>query len=303
MRKILITGGAGFIGSALASILSKKNKVYVLDLKKQIKKNRNLIKNCKIISGDIANIDTFKKIEKNFDIIYHLAAKTSSAMSEKYPADCFKTNVNGTYNLTQWAQRFKPRSIVFTSSMSVYGKIANNVHENALCKPISNYGKSKLLGEKIIKDLSSKKTKVKILRLFNVYGPNQNFDNLKQGMLSIYLAQIFRKGKLTVTGSLNRYRDFIYIDDVVNGLVKCVNFKNHDTFNIGSGCRLKVKDLISLIFKKLELKSDKNIVVKKTSKSDTWGSYANIDRALQNNWKPKVDIISGLNNTIKNIKE
>ena len=88
--------------------------------------------------------------------------------------------------------------------MAVYGPNSKNIKESDNCEPISFYGMSKLIGEKIILKLLDKKINIKIFRLFNVYGPGQNFDNLVQGMLSIYLAQILKTKKVYVTGSLSR---------------------------------------------------------------------------------------------------
>ena len=122
-------------------------------------------------------------------------------------------------------------------------------------------------------------------------------------MLSIYLAQIFKKGKLTVTGSLKRYRDFIFIDDVITALTECKNFKNDNIFNIGNGIKIKVIDLILLLFKKLNLSSKNKILIKKSSIGDTWGSYANINRAKKYGWKPKTDINLGVEKTLKGIKK
>lgn len=303
MKNILITGGAGFIGSSLANILKKKNNVYILDLKKKIISQKKKLTGCKLISGDISDFHTFQKFNGKFDQIYHLAAKTSSAVSDIFPDKCYETNVLGTCNLMNWANKNKPEFMAFTSSMSVYGKLADNVDETQKSKPISTYGKSKKLGEEIIQNLSSKKINVKILRLFNVYGPNQDYKNLNQGMLSIYLAQVYYNKKVLVTGSLERYRDFVYIDDVISALINCKNFKKHNIFNIGSGRKTKVKDLIDIIFKKLNLDIHNKITVKKTSNNDTWGSYANINRALKNKWKPKINLNYGIDKTIMNIKE
>ena len=120
-------------------------------------------------------------------------------------------------------------------------------------------------------------------------------------MLSIYLAQIFKKKRVIVTGSLQRYRDFIFIDDVVKALEKCINFKKYEIYNIGTGVKTKVKDIIKLIFKRLNLTSKNNIILKKSSSGDTWGSYADIKRAVSSGWSPKTNIDLGLKKTIINI--
>ena len=124
--------------------------------------------------------------------------------------------------------------------MSIYGENSINASEKSATDPISFYGISKLAGEKILLKLDKKKTKLVILRLYNVYGPGQDFNNFKQGMLSIYLSQIYKFKKVNITGSVKRFRDFIYIDDVIEILGKFVTskVKSHIIYNMGTGKKL-----------------------------------------------------------------
>ncbi len=303
MKKALITGGAGFIGSSLALKLKSNYKVHIFDLKKKIKNMKINLKGCKFIIGDITKTSSFSKLDKDYDLVFHLAAKTSSSVAESRPNECFDHNVIGVYNLVNWVNKIKPKYLIFSSSMSVYGKIANKISETNICKPISVYGKSKLLGENILKLMTNIKTKLIILRLFNVYGPNQDFNNLKQGMLSIYLAQIYKRRKVLVTGSLDRYRDFVFVDDVVKALINFKKFKNRNIYNIGTGKKVKVKYLINKIFLCLKIAKKNKITISKSSFGDTWGSYANISKSINCGWFPKVNLESGLNKTIKNINK
>ena len=210
-KNILITGGAGFIGFNLYLKLLKTNNIYILDFEKKINQ-KPFKKNCKFIYGDIANKNIFKDLIKKkiiFDYIFHLAAEPSTFISEIKPTKCFKTNVLGTLNLFEYCKMMKPKNIIFSSSMAVYGKNSKNNSERSVPKPISHYGLSKLNGEKILLNLKNIGINVKIFRIFNAYGIYQDYNNPYQGMLSIYLSQIYRNSEVKVTGSLNRSRDFI----------------------------------------------------------------------------------------------
>ena len=303
MKKILIIGGSGFIGSSITKKLIKNSKIYILDIKKN--NNSKYLKKYiyKFIKGDISKPSTFNKIKLRFDVVYYLASKTSSKVSEDFPKGCFETNLDGTLNLFNWAIRYKPKKIIFTSSMSVYGENAENAKETDKCKPVSFYGISKLAGENILLKLKAYNIKIFIFRLFNVYGPGQNYKNLVQGMLSIYLAQAYKTKKVKVTGSLKRFRDFVFIDDVVNILTK--NLKYYDnkdnTYNVGTGKKTYVKSLLMLIFKSLKLKS--NIIIKKGHSGDTWGTYSNSNKLKKLGLTCNTLLKNGLDKTIKELKK
>ena len=220
-----------------------------------------------------------------------------------HPGDCLNTNVLGTLNLFQWAKIYKPKRIIFTSSMAVYGKNADSAKEDQKCKPSSIYGISKLSGEKILIKLRDINIQIIIMRLFNVYGPKQDFSNLKQGMLSIYLSQIFKKNRVKITGSLKRYRDFIFIDDVIDALTLNLPRKNSGIFNVGSGKPTKVYNLIRLIFSTLKIRISKNSIIQlKPHAGDTWGSFGNINKLKKYKWKPKFSLVKGLKKTILDLK-
>ncbi len=299
MKNILITGGAGFIGINLINKLKSKNNIYIVDLPKKINKNLKFLKNCKLIKKDISDKKTFEKFPKvKFDRVYHLAAKTSIRMGEENPDDCFKTNINGTKNLYEWCKIYKPKKLIFSSSMAVYGPSSKNIREDDNCEPISFYGMSKLIGERILLKLIDYKIKVIIFRLFNVYGPGQNFDNMIQGMLSIYLAQILKNKKVYVTGSLNRARDFIFIDDVINALISTKKKLDNNIFNIGSGKPTTVKNIINLLFNITNIK--KKIFIQKGHSGDTNISYANTSKIKKIGWRCETSISSGIDKTIRN---
>jgi UDP-glucose 4-epimerase len=301
MEKILITGGAGFIGLNLIKYLhKKKNKIYVIDLPKKIKKYKKKLNGCVLISGNIENENLFNKINKKVDTVYHLAAKCSTEASEKMPINCLKTNVLGTTNLFNWSIKNRPKKIVFTSSMAVYGKVASNAKENYNCKPISIYGISKLAGEMIVSKLESNLTKVIILRLFNVYGPGQDMKNIKQGMLSIYLSQILKHKKVFIKGSLNRFRDFVFIDDVISALTH--GFKKSNTYNVGFGKPYKVIDVIKILFNLTKNNFNKKkikFLIKHSG--DPWGNFANISKFKRIGWHPKFDLKFGAKETLKSV--
>ena len=305
MKKYLITGGAGFIGSHLIKKLKKrKSKIFILDLKSKIFKNKKKLEGCTLISGNISNRKIFKKINSKIDVVFHLAAKTSTAESQKKPLECIKTNINGTRNLCEWALKNKPKKIIFTSSMAVYGKISKNVNERKKLKPISVYGNTKKIGEETLLKIKNKGIQIIILRLFNVYGPQQDFLNLKQGMLSIYLYQIFKKQIVKVTGSLNRSRDLIFIDDVINALT--LRFPKNDNIiaNVGTGKPTKVIELIKKIFIQLKINFKLDKIIKlREHRGDTFSSYANNNLLKSFSWTPKVSLQDGLKYTIKDLRK
>lgn len=305
MKNILITGGAGFIGFNLYLKLSKKYCIYILDFKKKIIQ-KPFKKNCKFIFGNISNKNIFydlinKKVK--FEYIFHLAAETSTYTSELNPTKCFKTNVMGTLNLFEYCKIIKPKNLIFSSSMAVYGQNSINVSEKSIAQPISYYGLSKLTGEKILLNLIDIGINVKIFRIFNAYGIFQDYNNPHQGMLSIYLSQIYRNSYVTVTGSLNRSRDFIYIDDILSAFTSraILSYKKSNIFNLGSGIEVKVSELLKILF--INTKNKYNVIIGNKHSGDTNNSYANISLIKKTGWKNNISLKEGIKKVMVDLKK
>ena len=300
MKEILITGGAGFIGTNLTKKLVKKYKVTVLDLPKKIRHCQRF-KNVKYIHGDMSKVKTFDSLKTNFFKVFHFAAGTSSAESEKKKNYYLNSNIISVMNLYNWARKYKPKYIIFSSSMAVYGKEVNYLNENSDCNPCSFYGVTKLFGEKMLSNLSDYGIKILMLRLFNVYGPGQDLKNLKQGMLSIYLAQLINSNNLKVTGSKNRYRDFIYIDDVLNAFT-IIPKEKIEIFNVGTGKKTTVSEVIKLLTLSLKKNmADIKINYLKNDNFDILGSVANISKIKNIGWKPKNNLETGISKMLKSL--
>lgn len=243
---VLITGVAGFIGSSLAKkINSSEYKIYGVDDLSTGNKN-NLNDKIIFIKSDLSKKESLKLLPKKCDYIIHLAGQSSGEKSFYDPENDFNRNFITTYNLLSYAKKIKLKKFIFASSMSVYGNLKKiKAKENDKCKPLSNYGKHKLLAEKIIK--MQQDINYVIFRLFNVYGPGQNLKDLKQGMVSIYMAHMLNDKKILVKGSIDRKRDFIFINDINRIIIKSIKTKkfNNKIFNLGTGISTSVKYLLN----------------------------------------------------------
>ena len=162
------------------------------------------------------------------------------------------TNALSTVKLLKFAIHNKCKKFIYASTMSVYGSnVKEKVNEDAKLDPISFYAVGKIASEQYLKIYSEYGLNCSALRLFNVYGPGQNMSNLRQGMVSIFLEQALN-GKVVVKGDLNRFRDFIYIDDVVSAIVESTKFNDNKyrVMNIGTGIKTTVNELLHEIGKK-----------------------------------------------------
>lgn len=300
--KILITGGAGFIGTALAHKLQILGyNISLIDLESKFHSTH---KNFRQYALDIRDFKNFQNLrDEKFDFIFHLAAQTSSAISQENPELDVDTNVKGTLNTCNFARICEAKKIIFTSSMATYGNKKGIIKEQDSQTPLSNYGASKLSGERYIEMFKQFGIEHTIFRLFNVYGPGQDMWNLRQGMASIFMAQSLLGDTIQVTGSFERYRDFIYIDDVVNALVLGMQeYSNSQIYNVGSSEATSVKELIELI---IALHKGKKFKVLNIGghEGDQFGSVADISKILALGWKPEVCLKDGLNKMLEYAKE
>ena len=248
--KILITGVAGFIGSKVAeSFIKKGHEVTGVDDLSQGNIN-NIPKTISFINYDLSDPKILNKLPKNCDYILHLAGQSSSEISFDNPVDDLKKNSISTLNLIKYGISKKVKKFLFASSMSIYGNVPDRpISERFTPSPISCYGLSKLTSESYLEIFKNKLPYIN-LRMFNVYGPGQDLNNLRQGMVSIFLAQAITKGKVHVKGSLNRFRDFIYIDDVVDSWYTLTfNGIKNMSINVGTGNKTSVKTLLDTIKK------------------------------------------------------
>lgn len=274
--KILVTGIAGFIASNISiKLLELGHTVIGIDDLSNGKKS-NIPHGCKFIKLDLSNYKALSKIKTKFDQIYHLAGQSSGEKSFENPENDLKKNTLTTLNLIKFARKSGVKKILYASSQSVYGKVENkSIKENHITKPLSCYGVSKLASENYL-SLFKNDLNYIVFRINNVYGFGQDLKNLKQGMVSIYLAQALKNKKILVKGSLSRFRDFVHIDDVVDCWIKAsINDKiKNTTFNLATGKKTTVKQILKIICN--EIKGTK-VILGKNTPGDQKGIYMNIN--------------------------
>ena len=281
---ILVTGGSGFIGTKLVKKLKLLgHNVTTVDLK---------IGSDYVF--DICKLENFNKLNNlKFDVIYHLAAQSYGIGSLENPHRDLEWNAIGTLNVCLYAQQKNIKKIIYTSTMAVYGN-RDNSKENDTLDPKSNYACSKLYGEHCVKRFSEYNINHVIFRVFNTYGPGQDLSNQQKGIVNAFISQLKEGDNINVTGSLDRYRDLIYIDDVVDALICGLNIKlNNETFNICSSKKTYVKELIDLI---INVSKKKNITIKNIGShpGDQIGTTGDNTKLKSFGWNPKIPLNKGI---------
>jgi UDP-glucuronate 4-epimerase len=267
-RRILLTGGAGFIGSHLVDRLLARNpaRLVVIDnfddfyspqFKRENISDHLRHPSYRLVEADIRNYNALKQIfsEEIFDTIIHLAAKAGVRPSVIDPRGYNEVNVTGTLNLLEMAQRNGIKKFVFGSSSSVYGaKAVPPFHEDAPLLPISPYAATKAAGELLAHTYSHLYAmQIVCLRFFTVYGPRQRPD------LAIhkFARLIASKKPVPVFGDGTSERDFTYIDDIINGLVAALDYDAtpYEVINLGESQTVTVKRMIELLEDALGMKA------------------------------------------------
>jgi UDP-glucose 4-epimerase len=260
--KVLVTGGAGFIGKYLVkSLLEKGNSVTIFDnFSNSTKNSINFLVNigAKVIEGDIRKLDDIVNAIKDHEIVIHLAAKISVSESIKNPIDTFQVNVGGTNNILTACEKNNVKKLIAASSAAVYGEGDPNVQltEESELNPISPYGQSKVKMELAIKEFESEHNiNCIMLRFFNIYGVGQTSEYA--GVINKFLEMIAQGKSLEICGDGLQTRDFVVIDDIIFSINDAILNGKSGTYNIGNGKATTIKDLaelmISISGKRLEI--------------------------------------------------
>lgn len=297
---VLVTGGAGFIGSHLVERLLKEGyDVAILDNLSSGKIENLDLKNPKLrfFKGDTRNRKTVKEILRDVDVVFHLAALVDVSFSVKNPALVNHVNVCGSLNILEESVRQHVEKFIFASSCAVYGEPQYlPIDEKHPTNPLSPYAASKLAVEKycnVFNKLYGLKTVS--LRLFNVYGPRQE-GRAYSGVITKMIERLKSGKPPIIFGDGTQTRDFIYVLDAVEAFYKAMSVPHcAGEINIGSGEETSINKLAKLLMEKFGLEKRKPIYMKPRV-GDIKRSCANIERARKMlGYKPLITIVEGLN--------
>nr|WP_294889804.1 NAD-dependent epimerase/dehydratase family protein [uncultured Limnobacter sp.] len=243
MAKYLVTGGAGFIGSHLVGALNRlDHQVIVLD-NLSSGRRENLAPylglTTQLVEGDVRDQSLVENLLAETSGAFHLAALVSVPQSIERPMESFSINLEGTLNLLEASRKQGKKKIVFASSAAVYGNThLSAVSENMLGKPVSPYGLHKLMCEQHA-DVYASLYNVNSagMRFFNVYGPRQDPSSPYSGVISIFIDRLRRRQTPTIFGDGSQTRDFVYVGDVVQALIKAMKNEKQGfaAYNVGRG--------------------------------------------------------------------
>lgn len=282
-KTVLVTGGAGFIGSHLVDrLVSLGAHVRVLD---NLSTGRidNLFGSAAHISfmpGCITNASLCEKLTRGVSHVFHFAALVSVAQSCAEPEKCQRINVDGTRTLYQAAAQNGVHHIIFSSSAAVYGPQEIAVDESAQLNPQSPYAESKLVGEQCGTTLAEKTgISVANLRYFNVYGPRQRADSPYSGVVAAFTRALKERTPLTLYGTGEQTRDFVSVEDVITANLHaglCRPLQGH-AINIASGTSITLKALLEQLEQELGIQAT-DILYKPERVGDIMHSAADITR-------------------------
>jgi UDP-glucose 4-epimerase len=273
MKKALVTGGAGFIGTNLIQrLILEGYQVFSLDNYSTGSKD-NELSSVTYVKGDIESIDQFNT--QNFDYCFHLAAQSRVQPSFNNPQESVRINVTGTTKVMEWA-RINNVKVIYAGSSSKHHDPSD-----------SPYAMTKFLGEEVCK-LYKKlfNVNVEIARFYNVYGPTQQLDENFGNVIGIWQVKVKKNQPLPIVGDGNQKRDFIHVHDIVEGLLKISNsqIKHDDAWEIGTGVNYSVNELYKMFNKKYGINSV-NIPDQKGNYRETLRVNDDLINLL--NWQPK----------------
>jgi UDP-glucose 4-epimerase len=305
LKNILVTGGAGFIGSHLVESLVNQGaeKIIVLDnLSCGHKENVPIASNISFVQGDIRNASLVDRLARNCDTIFHLAEYIPETkkygpghvikFSAENPIEDFDVNTRGTLIVLEAARRYN-RKVIFTSTAAVYGKTnLKNISEEDGKLPVSPYGASKFCSETYV-SLYSRAFGVPgtIARFFNVYGPRQR----KYVMYDMLLKLSSNPERLEVLGNGKESRDFVYVQDAVDALLLIAADPQAEgqVFNVGTGIATSILDVVRLLKQILQMDTEIEILGKSWP-GDLRTITSNIDKLRSLGYKPKFSVEEGL---------
>lgn len=310
-KKILITGGAGFIGSKLCELLYEGNEILIYDnLKRNSIKDTSLLdkKNITLIKGDILDYPFFKKTVDSFkpDIVIHLAAAAGIDTVIKDPVNTMKVNMVGTYNVLEAVKDYTEcmdRFIDFSTS-EVFGSYAYKVDEESTTNlaPVGEarwtYSVSKLAAEHLTHSYYRQYgLKAVTVRPFNIYGPGQ----VGEGAVHQFIIRAIRNEKIEIHGDGDQIRSWCYIDDFVNGINLCLQSEKAagNSFNIGNPKGTITIGMLAQLIKQIA-GSQSEIVYVPKNYADVQLRVPSIEKASELlGFKPEFDLTEGLERTIK----
>ena len=282
--KVLVTGGAGFIGSNLArTLIQQGDTVIVLDdLSSGYQKNINpYLQHLQFIKGDIRDVSLLDQIMQNIEVIYHLAASVGNKRSIDNPFLDADINVRGTLCVLEAARKHHVKKIVVTSSAGIFGELKTlPIKEDHPIEPRTPYASSKLYAEKIALSYAELYGLSSVcLRYFNVYGPNQRLDPYGN-VIPIFVFKMLRTEPLVIFGDGEQTRDFVNVQDIVQANIKAAATPGLvGAFNIASGTQITINKLVSHLMAITGLKP--TIQYQPPRPGDVRHSLADITRAKE----------------------
>lgn len=300
--RFLVTGGAGFLGSALANRLAADgHTVKVLD---DLSNGRQeyLHAAVQFTQGDVDNIPLLWSLLQDVDCVYHLAARVSVAQSMLHPRDYNRVNVGGAVSLMEAMRDTGVKRVIFTSSGAVYGRQPEQpVHESDTPHPDSPYAVSKWAAEQYIHTIGELwQLETVALRIFNAYGPRQSLPLSHAPVVPRFLQQTLTGGSVVIFGDGQQSRDFVYVTDVVAALVNAATAKAIDrqVINIGSGVETTIQALVTAV--EQAVGRSVNVLTNSEKAGGVPRLVADISRARTLlGFRPQVPLAEGLQRTLR----
>ena len=298
MKRVLVTGGAGFIGSHIVEHFQGQAEVRVLDnLRSGFKHNLAGLEH-EFIEGSILDRDLVRQAVDGVDYIFHLAAMISVPESMQKPIECTEINTNGTLVVLEEAAKAKVKKLVLSSSAAIYGDnpVVPKV-ETMFPEPKSPYAITKLDGEYYCKMFTAEgRLQTACLRYFNVFGPRQDPKSQYAAAVPIFIDRALKHEPIAIYGDGEQTRDFIFVKDIVAANVHLATTGHCGVFNVAYGKRLTINDLVAKILR--ITKSSSTVTHGPERLGDVKHSMAAVDKLLATGFTPSGDFDGGLAKTI-----
>jgi len=298
--RVLVTGGAGFIGSHIVEYFQGKADVRVLDnLRSGYKENIDAF-NVEFVEGSVTDRECVKQVVRDVDYVFHLAAMISVPESMDKPIECVEINAQGTLNVLQEAAAAEVKKLCFSSSAANYGDNPTVPKlETMIPEPKSPYAVTKLDGEYYCKMFSNEgRLQTACMRYFNVFGPRQDPGSAYAAAIPIFIHKAIRNEPITIFGDGEQTRDFIFVKDIVAANVYLSEHADlAGVFNVAYGKRQTINDIAKKIIQLTN--SSSNIEYAEPRAGDVKHSQASIDKITEAGFTPGANFDEGLTKTIE----